>query len=663
MNFLSHLRLRTKLAILLGMSVLAVIASIGLAASQMEQRMLTDRIDKLRAVSQMFIGMAGSLEKQVVAGQLTREAAIDQIISAVQVMHYDDGAGYLTFQTHDGLVLAHGDVPARNGKPATGRDASGRSINDLAWASLEHANEGAIFYIATNPPLNIPTRKVAYVARFEPWNVVTFASANTGDLDAAFHETLLRLFATGGVVLLVTVLVGWLINRDISRSLSALKVAMDALAGGALTIAIPGTRRRDEVGGMAATVLVFQQHMEKAARLDGEKEQERQRAAVEKQAAQMAMANKIEIETGKALEQIAQRAAALAGMAGGMADSSARTGGMARDAAQAAGQALATAQSVAGAAEQLASSIHEIGGQVARSSIIVAEAVSASEETRATIEALNQQVGHIGAVADMIREIAARTNLLALNATIEAARAGDAGKGFAVVASEVKQLASQTARSTEEITKRISEVRNATGASTAAVSRIEHTIAAIDQIASSIAAAVEEQGAATAEIARNVAETAAAANVMTGRTVEVSAEAVRTGEQAAEMEQNTSALAADVADLRRTVVKVVRTSAADVDRRASIRHEMSLPCRIMAGGGSHAARVTDLSTGGARIEDGPVLGVGDRGSLDINGVGFHLPFRVRHAEAGILHVALDLDATTAARFEPIPEQLARRKAA
>ena len=108
----------------------------------------------------------------------------------------------------------------------------------------------------------------------------------------------------------------------------------------------------------------------------------------------------------------------------------------------------------------------------------------------------------------MIGEIAAKTNLLALNATIEAARAGDAGKGFAVVASEVKALATQTARSTEEIARHIGEVRDATGASVAAVARIEQTIGEINAIAGSIAAAVEQQGAATAEIARNVAETA-----------------------------------------------------------------------------------------------------------------------------------------------------------
>ena len=70
--------------------------------------------------------------------------------------------------------------------------------------------------------------------------------------------------------------------------------------------------------------------------------------------------------------------------------------------------------------------------------------------------------------------------MLALNATIEAARAGDAGKGFAVVASEVKALATQTARSTQEIGRHIEQVRSATGASVAAVLRIEQTIGEID---------------------------------------------------------------------------------------------------------------------------------------------------------------------------------------
>ena len=100
----------------------------------------------------------------------------------------------------------------------------------------------------------------------------------------------------------------------------------------------------------------------------------------------------------------------------------------------------------------------------------------------------------------------------------------------------------QTARSTEEIARHIGQVRSATGASVAAVARIDQTIAEISAIAGSIAAAVRQQDAATAEIARNVAATAEAANEMTGRTNDVSHEAAGTGRHAADLRDNTVAL-------------------------------------------------------------------------------------------------------------------------
>ena len=270
---------------------------------------------------------------------------------------------------------------------------------------------------------------------------------------------------------------------------------------------------------MARAVLVFKEHMVRETLLAGEHESVRQQAEqAQRHAALVGMANTVEAETATALESIGLRTTAMAATADAMSASATRTGAAAQDAAGAAGHALANAQTVASAAEQLAASIREIGGQVSQSAAIVGRAVTAGAEARGTIEALNQEVERIGAVADMIGEIAAKTNLLALNATIEAARAGDAGKGFAVVAAEVKALATQTARSTREIARHIGQVRTATGASVAAVTQIEQTISEINAIAGSIAAAVEQQGAATAEIARNVTETATAANEMTSRT-------------------------------------------------------------------------------------------------------------------------------------------------
>jgi len=376
------------------------------------------------------------------------------------------------------------------------------------------------------------------------------------------------------------------------------------------------------------------------------------------------MADKIETETATALHEVATHTTKMTAIADEMAASATRTGASAQSAASASAQALATAQTVASAAEQLTASIHEISGQVAQSSEVVRRAVTAGSETRTTIEALNEQVARIGAVADMIGEIAAKTNLLALNATIEAARAGDAGKGFAVVASEVKALATQTARSTQEIAQHIGQVRSATGASVAAVERIEQTIGEINAISGSIAAAVEEQGAATAEIARNVAETASAAHEMTNRTADVSTEAEQTGVHATEVRQNAAGLSSAVGELRHSVIRVVRTSTAEVDRRRQPRHVTNLGCRLsMPGQATQNARIVNLSEGGAAISDAPPLPIGARGSLEVDRIGMKLPFIVRSADDEATRVVFELDAAGGSRLAEILRNLGLQRAA
>jgi methyl-accepting chemotaxis protein len=279
-----------------------------------------------------------------------------------------------------------------------------------------------------------------------------------------------------GVIIVLVVGLSWLIGRSIARPIIAVTRSMDGLVRGDLSTPVPTDKRHDEIGTMIRVVGVLKDTLVTAERMRQEQDAARERAEQDKRTALRAMADRIETEAGTAVQQIGDRTAAMTATAQEMRALAERTGLAAGSASSAAALALGNAQAVASAAEELSASIREISSQVSQSSAVASQAVCAGTDTRATIEALNERVGRIGAIADIIGDIAAKTNLLALNATIEAARAGDAGKGFAVVAGEVKQLASQTARSTEEINRHVNDVRHATSAAVAAVQRIETTL-------------------------------------------------------------------------------------------------------------------------------------------------------------------------------------------
>ena len=246
-------------------------------------------------------------------------------------------------------------------------------------------------------------------------------------------------------------------------------------------------------------------------------------------------ANIFENEVHSMVEIVASAATELQSTSQSMAQTAEATSKQATMVAQAAEEAASNVQTVASAAEQLHASISEISRQVSESTRISSEAVEKARRTNELVNGLAAAADKIGQVVKLINDIASQTNLLALNATIEAARAGDAGKGFAVVANEVKNLASQTARATEEISSQISGVQSATRDAVEAIEGIGGTIGLINEIASAIAAAVEEQGAATREIARNVQEASTGTTDVTSNIHSVTEASNETGHAAHEV--------------------------------------------------------------------------------------------------------------------------------
>ena len=165
-------------------------------------------------------------------------------------------------------------------------------------------------------------------------------------------------------------------------------------------------------------------------------------------------------------------------------------------------------QTVATGAEEMGASIKEIAKNATEAAKVATSAVKVAETANATVSKLGESSTEIGQVIKVITSIAQQTNLLALNATIEAARAGEAGKGFAVVANEVKELAKETAKATEDISRKIEAIQTDTKAAVGAIGTISEVINQINGISNTIATAVEEQNATTNEMARNVSEAA-----------------------------------------------------------------------------------------------------------------------------------------------------------
>ncbi len=169
------------------------------------------------------------------------------------------------------------------------------------------------------------------------------------------------------------------------------------------------------------------------------------------------------------------------------------------------------AEEVSNNITMVVSAVHELEnsiGEVAANCVQVADA--SAEGNRRTKEAgeqiasLNEGAGKIGDVVNLIRQIAAHTNLLALNSTIEAASAGEAGKGFAVVAQEIKTLAKQTADATDEIAQQVEKIQKDSDNSRLMMEQVAGMIEELSNLTNNIAAAVEQQSASTSEIASSI---------------------------------------------------------------------------------------------------------------------------------------------------------------
>jgi|JI10StandDraft_1071094.scaffolds.fasta_scaffold13450_2 methyl-accepting chemotaxis protein len=361
------------------------------------------------------------------------------------------------------------------------------------------------------------------------------------------------LIVSAVMILVLGAIIALLVRYLAANPVRKLTGAVEGLAGGNTALEVPLTTRRDELGVMARAIDFFKEKLIEVDRLREEQKVSEQRVSAERRKAMLDLADGFELAIKGVVEGVSSAATELQSSATSMSGTAEEATRQSTAVAAATTQASANVTTVAAAAEELSSSITEISRQVADSSTVAKSAVDEAAKTGETVESLAQAAERIGGIVQLINDIASQTNLLALNATIEAARAGEAGKGFAVVASEVKNLASQTAKATEDISVQISGMQQVTRTAAGAMGSIRSTIARINDIASGIAAAVEEQSAATQEISNNAQQAAMGVDEVARNIGGVNQAATEVGGAAGEVLGASSELSQQSEALRREV--------------------------------------------------------------------------------------------------------------
>ena len=374
--------------------------------------------------------------------------------------------------------------------------ATGLADGELASASYRLGGGGAA-----------PADSTVYSAYYPAYQWAIVVQAYGPDYAAATQAladgrgTMMRMFVLAGLGLAVVgAAVAWLVATRMSRRMGRLTAAMTSLADRDLTVQVPEDGG-DEIGTMsrALNTATGQLH---------------------------ALLTDITAEAA-GVDEAARRLGGVGADLTSTADEATRLSGAA---AASAGRVSDNVATLSVGSEEMTASIGEISGSAQEAASVARESVALAGDVERVMETLAESSSRIADVVDVITSIAEQTNLLALNATIEAARAGEAGKGFAVVAGEVKELATQTARATDEVTSRVATIKSDTASATAAIAAITETIGRVDDYQAAIAAAVEEQTATTNDMSRNVASAAEGSGLIFDSLGEVEATMGRTRE-------------------------------------------------------------------------------------------------------------------------------------
>jgi len=472
-------------------------------------------------------------------------------------------------RAHDALGLA---VRRLEETRAMAADADPKMMESIEWLQAEvegfegelTALERSVGFYGPSPSasalaaaIDINGEQLAKSARGVEARLATSSSESAEALKRLNSRLTFLAIGLIAICLLLSVVGFRYLASDIAGSLRRITAAMTGLAAGDQEIDIPGADRRDEIGTMARALTVFRDSAQELAALQAEaaetarKEIARREQVKQKRIALTAdLAAKFEETVGNVVGNVASASSQLLDTANAMAATAAQASNLAGEVAVSMDGTSTGVTAAASACDQFAMSIGEISRQAANSASLAHEARVTAEQADATIGTLASASEQIGAIVELIRSIAERTNLLSLNASIEAARGGEAGRGFAVVATEVKELANRTSHATQQVAGQILEIQRSSHASVAALRAIEDQVRQVEANAAAIAQSVDEQSVASQHLAKNLDMAAGGTGQVRTSVGQVREMSLATGSAATQVADSATGLRKQAVELR-----------------------------------------------------------------------------------------------------------------
>jgi methyl-accepting chemotaxis protein len=531
---LSNIKISIKILMIvvtasIGMALVAVLGLLEEKSTMLEDRKAATLQMNEAAVS--ILTRYYDLEQK---GELTEAEAQERAKADIRSIHFANN-DYVFIYRMNGVAIVNRSAPQFEGtQRIDAKDPNGVPMIRLLIDAAAKGG-GSVGYSNPRQAGGTPIPKISTALHFKPWDLMVGCGVFIDDIDTAFWDKATKLLSIIGVAILVVLGMSLLLARSITAPLADIIAALQRLADGDKTLAIPATDRRDEIGKIWRTLSVFKDNALRVDHLQAEQEEAKVQAAHDQKRAMAEMADSFEASVKGIVQTVSSASTEMRATAQSMLTIAEHSSQQATAVSAAANTASENVQTVAAATEELSQSVNEISRQAATSTRIANDAVGEARRTDAIMRGLAGSAQKISEVVALINSIASQTNLLALNATIEAARAGEAGKGFAVVAGEVKNLANQTALATGNIAAQVAEVQAATTEAVTAIQAIGLTIGQINEIASSIASAVIQQGAVTQDIARNINQASAGTQDVTRHIRDVTQASGETGAAAGQV--------------------------------------------------------------------------------------------------------------------------------